>query len=45
MKRALAWLVIVAILAIGAALYRSRLASDLNVDPHARDVIEKAKRR
>jgi hypothetical protein len=45
MKRALVWLIVAAILAIGIALYRSRSASDLNVDPHARDVIEKAKQR
>jgi hypothetical protein len=45
MKRAWVWLIVAAILVIGVALYRSRSGSDLNVDPHARDVIEKATRR
>jgi hypothetical protein len=44
MKRRLMWIVAAAILLIGFLLYRSR-SNDLNVDPHAREVIEKAKQR
>ena len=43
--RKLLWLVVVAALVIGFVLYRSRSASHLDVDPHAREDIEKAKRR
>lgn len=45
MSRTVLWLLIAAGLVIAFALYRSATKSDLNVDPHAREVIEKAKRR
>jgi hypothetical protein len=45
MKRTLLWLIVAAILVIGLVLYRSRSGRNLDVDPHAREVIEKAKRR
>jgi hypothetical protein len=45
MKRILLWLVVAALLVIGFVLYRSGSGSSLNVTPHAREVIEKAKRR
>ena len=45
MKRTLLWLSVAAVLVIGFVLYRSRSGRNLNVDPHARDEIEKAKRR
>jgi hypothetical protein len=45
MKRMLLWLAAAAILIIGLLLYRFRLGNDLNVEPHAREVIEKAKQR
>ena len=45
MNRTLLWLVVVAALVIGFVLYRSRSARNFNVDPHAREEIEKAKRR
>jgi hypothetical protein len=45
MKRTTLWLVVAAVLVIAFLLYCSRLAKDLNVDPHAREEIEKAKRR
>ena len=45
MQRMLLWLIVAAVLLAGLLLYRSRLGSNLNVDPHAREVIEKAKRR
>jgi hypothetical protein len=38
-------MVVVAVLVAGLLLYRSRLGSKLNVEPHAREVIEKAKPR
>ena len=41
----LIWLIAAAALVIGLVLYRSRSGSNLNVTPHAREVIEKAKRR
>ena len=45
-KRTLLWLTIVAALfIIPFLLYRSRARIHLNVEPHAREVIEKAKRR
>jgi hypothetical protein len=44
-KRILLWL-IVAALVIGFVLYLSRTSSNrLNIDPHAAEEIEKAKRR
>jgi hypothetical protein len=45
MKRALIWAVAAAVLLIGFVLYRSRPRPDLNVDPHAREEIEKAMHR
>jgi hypothetical protein len=44
-KRTWLWLVVAAALVIGLLLYRSQSGSKLNVEPHAREVIEKAKRR
>jgi hypothetical protein len=44
-KRTLLWLIVVAVLLIGLLLYRSLPTDNLNVDPHSRDVIEKAKQR
>jgi Flp pilus assembly protein protease CpaA len=44
-KRLVPWIVFVAVLAVGMLLYRSQSESKLNVEPHAREVIEKAKRR
>jgi hypothetical protein len=45
MKRTLLWLIVAAALVIAFLAYRSRPGDDLNVDPHSRDVIEKAKQR
>jgi hypothetical protein len=46
MKRALLSLIVVALLVIGfGLLHRSRSRSNINVDPHAREEIEKALRR
>ncbi len=45
MRRTLLWLIVAAALVIGFALYRSRSGSTLNVEPHAAEEIEKAKRR
>jgi hypothetical protein len=45
MKRTLLWLIVATLLVIGLALYRSRSGRSLDVDPHAREEIEKAKRR
>lgn len=45
MKRTLLWLLFVAALVIGFAVYRSRSRTNLNVEPHAGEVIEKAKER
>jgi Tfp pilus assembly protein PilO len=46
MSRTLLCLIVVAaVLVIGFLLYRSRSARNLDVDPHAREEIEKAKRR
>jgi hypothetical protein len=45
MNRTLLWLIVAVVLVIGFLLYRSRSARSLDVDPHAREVIEKAKRR
>jgi hypothetical protein len=42
MKRILIWVIAAAVLLIGLVLYRSRSRPDLNVDPHAREEIEKA---
>jgi hypothetical protein len=39
------WLIVAAALVVGFLLYHSRLRNNLDVDPHAREVIEKAKRR
>jgi hypothetical protein len=45
MNRTLLWLIVAAVLVIGFLLYRSRSGRSLDVDPHAREEIEKAKRR
>ena len=45
MNRTHLWLVVAAILVIGLVLYHSRSGRNLDVDPHAREEIEKAKRR
>jgi hypothetical protein len=44
MKRLLIWLTLVAALAIGFALYRSRTSGRFNVTPEAERAIEKAMR-
>jgi hypothetical protein len=44
LKRILLWLLVAATV-IAFVLHRSRQGSNLNVEPHAREVIEKAKRR
>jgi hypothetical protein len=45
MNRTLLWLIVAAIVLIGFLLYRSRSGRNIDVDPHAREEIEKAKRR
>ena len=45
MRRALLWLIVVAILLVGFLLYRSHSDSNLQVTPDAAREIEKAKRR
>jgi hypothetical protein len=45
LKRTLLRLIIAAVVIIAFLLYRSRLRPHLNVEPHAGEVIEKAKRR
>jgi hypothetical protein len=45
MNRSLLWLAVAAVLVIGFLVYRSWSGRNLDVDPHARDEIEKAKRR
>jgi hypothetical protein len=45
MNRTLLWLIVAAVLIIGIVVYRSRSGRSLKVDPHAREEIEKAKRR
>jgi hypothetical protein len=45
MKRTLLRLIVAAVLVIAFVLYRSRPGRNLDVDPHAREEIEKAKRR
>ena len=45
MNRTLLWLVVAVVLVIGFVLYRSWSGRNLEVDPHAREQIEKAKRR
>jgi hypothetical protein len=44
MNRTLLWLIVAAILVIGFLLYHSRSGGNLDVDPHVREEIEKAKR-
>jgi hypothetical protein len=45
MNRTLLWLIVAAVLAIGLLLYRSHFRGNrLQVDPHAREEIEKARR-
>jgi Tfp pilus assembly protein PilX len=46
MKRFLIVVIVLALLALGFVLYRSRFSANrLDVDPHARKEIEKARRR
>jgi hypothetical protein len=46
MRRALPWLIVVVALVLGYALYLSRASKPhLNIEPHARQEIEKAKQR
>ena len=45
MKTNLLWLMIAAALVVRIVLYRSRASRQLNVEPHAAEEIEKAKRR
>jgi len=45
MKRTSLWLIIAAALIIAVLFYRFRRRTNLNVEPHAGEVIEKAKRR
>jgi hypothetical protein len=44
-NRTLFWLIAAAILVVGLVLYRSRPARNLDIDPHVREEIEKARRR
>ena len=46
MRRALLWLIVVAAMILAYLFYSSRPSEPrLNIDPHAREEIEKAKRR
>ena len=45
MKRTLLWIVLAAALVMAFFLYRASVRDNLNVEPNARDVIEKAKER
>jgi hypothetical protein len=45
MNRFLLWFVIAAFLLVGVLLYRSQHRAKLNLEPDAREEIEKAKRR
>jgi hypothetical protein len=46
MRRALPWLIVAVALILAYVLYSSRASEPrLNIDPHAREEIEKAKRR
>jgi hypothetical protein len=45
MNRTLLWLIVAVVLVIGIVLYRSWSERNLDVDPHAQEEIEKAKRR
>jgi hypothetical protein len=45
MKRTFLWLFLAVTLVIGFAIYRSRSRRNLNIEPHAGEVIEKAKER
>jgi hypothetical protein len=44
-SRLLVWIIVAAALVIAIVLYVSRRGTNLDVDPHSREVIEKAKRR
>ena len=44
MNRTLVWITVAVVLVIALLFYRSR-GTNLDVDPHAREEIEKAKRR
>jgi len=45
MKQKLLWLIVAAVLVLAFAIYRSRAVGSLDVEPHAAEEIEKAKRR
>ncbi len=45
MNRTLLWIIIAAALVIAFSFYRYRPGRNLNIDPHAREEIEKARRR
>ena len=46
MRRALPWLIVIVALILAYVLYSSRASQPrLNIDPHAREEIEKAKQR
>jgi hypothetical protein len=45
MNRTLGWITVAVVLVIALLVYRSRRATNLDVDPHAREEIEKARRR
>ncbi len=45
MKPKLFWLIAAVVLVIGFAIYRSRVSRSSDIDPHAAEEIDKAKRR
>jgi hypothetical protein len=45
LKRILLLLIVAVVLLMGVLLYRHRSGRNLDIDPHAREEIEKAKRR
>jgi hypothetical protein len=46
MRKALPWLIVIVVIILAYVFYSSRASEPrLNIDPHAREVIEKAKRR
>jgi len=45
MNRTLLWIILAAVLIVGFLVYTSRQGRRWNVDPHAREEIEKARRR
>lgn len=44
MKKTILWLLIAGVIIVACVLYQFRRSSDLNVEPHALEEIEKAKR-